>query len=75
MSHNMGTADRLLRALVVAPVAVVLGIVLGPIGVLSIMLYAVAGIMLGTAAIGFCPLYPLVGVSTCSRSRDAVAEG
>lgn len=74
MSRNMGTADRAVRALVVAPLAVVAGLVLGPLGVLPIVLYAVAGVMLATAAVGFCPLYPLVGISTCSvRGRGGAA--
>lgn len=73
MTRNMGTADRLLRALVVAPAAVVAGLLLGPLGVVSVILYAVAAVMLLTSAIGFCPLYPLVGVSTCRRPGGPVS--
>lgn len=60
----MGPTDRKARALIGA-IAAVAGVLTGPGGVLSIVLYGLAAIMLATAAAGFCPLYPLVGVSTC----------
>lgn len=65
MARNMGTLDRLARALVVAPVAIVIGVLVGPASVVSIVLYAVAAIMLGTSLVGSCPLYAPLGVSTC----------
>lgn len=71
MRKNMGAFDRILRALVVAPILVALGIMVGPGGIASVILYAVAGIMLGTAAVGFCPLYPLVRLNTCPRKPSA----
>ncbi|MBK9180637.1 MAG: DUF2892 domain-containing protein [Acidimicrobiales bacterium] len=72
MHKNMGTVDRLVRTFVVAPLAVVLAIVAGPGSVGFVVGLAVAAIMLGTSAIGFCPLYPIFKVSTCSR-RGAAA--
>lgn len=62
---NMGSADRKLRAFVVAPVLVVAGVLVGPAGWLAIVLYALAGVMVATAAVGSCPLYSLFGL----RSR------
>ena len=64
MSTNMGTIDRRLRGFLVAPLAVVLGVVLGPASAVAIVLYLVAGVMAATAAVGFCPLYTLVHVDT-----------
>jgi hypothetical protein len=64
MKHNMGTFDRLLRAFVVAPVLIVLGFVFGPGSVLGIVVFVVAGVMLATAASGFCPGYTPFGLST-----------
>jgi hypothetical protein len=64
MRHNMGTVDRLLRAFVAAPVLIVLGFVFGPGSALGIVVFAVAGVMLATAATGFCPGYIPFGVST-----------
>lgn len=72
MPRNMGTTDRRARALIGA-IAGVVGVLAGPVGVLSIVLYALAGIMLATSAAGFCPLYPLAGVSTCRAKGGADA--
>ena len=67
MSKNMNILDRRLRALVVAPVAIVIGVVIGPGAVGSIVLYAVAAVMLATSAVGYCPLYSLLRLGTHGR--------
>ena len=59
---NMGSADRKVRAFVVAPVLVLAGLLVGPAGWLAIVLYALAGVMAATAAVGSCPLYSLFGL-------------
>ena len=64
MKINMGSADRKLRAFVVAPVLIVAGILAGPASWLAIVLYALAGVMLATSAVSFCPLYALFGLRT-----------
>ena len=64
MKVNMGSVDRKLRAYVVAPVLVVTGLLLGPAGWLAIVLYVLAGVMLATSAVSFCPLYALLGLRT-----------
>jgi Protein of unknown function (DUF2892) len=61
---NIGSADRKLRAFVVAPVLVVAGLLVGPAGWLAIVLYALAAVMLATSAVSFCPLYALLGLRT-----------
>lgn len=71
MKVNMGTADRLVRGLIVAPVLIVLGIVAG--GVLGIVLFVLAGVMLLTAAVGSCPLYAPFGLNTCSAKKPAAS--
>ena len=67
MQHNMSTFDRTLRALLVAPVLVVIGGAVGPASPASIVLYVLAAVMLTTAAVGFCPLYALFHVETRCR--------
>ncbi len=62
MSTNMNTLDRRLRALLVAPAAVVTGVVIGPGSVVSIALYAVAAVMVATSAVGHCPLYSVLRI-------------
>lgn len=69
MTMNMGSADRKARAFVVAPVLVVAGLLVGPAGWLAIVLYALAGVMLGTAAVGSCPLYSLIGLRSWPIQR------
>ncbi|WP_292002314.1 DUF2892 domain-containing protein [Chlorobium sp.] len=59
MEKNMGGADRAIRV-TIGVVAIVLGITnqswLGAIGLIPLL----------TAGIGFCPLYKVLGIKTCS---------
>jgi hypothetical protein len=64
MTQNEGSADRIIRV-VLAAVAVVAAFVLGASSVVGIVLFVVAGVLLVTAATGFCPLYRVLGISTC----------
>lgn len=68
MKKNMGNADRLLRVLlsVVLVVLYATGMVEGT---LAWVLVGVAGIFTLTSLVSFCPLYTLVGFSTCSTSK------
>lgn len=70
MIRNMGTIDRLVRALLVAPVALAAAFVVGPLTAWGIALVAFAGVMLVTAAIGFCPLYAPFGLRTCPAPKS-----
>lgn len=68
MSVNLGTFDRLFRAILGAAL-----IVLAIAGVPDILatgavrwIAGAAGlILLGTAAVRFCPLYAVLGIRTC----------
>jgi Protein of unknown function (DUF2892) len=63
MKTNVGGIDRILR--------LVLGLVLigltltGTIGVWGWL----GLVLVGTAAVGFCPLYPLIGLNTCTAKK------
>jgi hypothetical protein len=62
MTRNVGTTDRSLR--LVAGIALLALAFVGPktpIGYLGFVLIA-------TALINFCPLYSLLGISTCRTS-------
>lgn len=66
MTRNMGNLDRILRTIV----AVVVGFLVynGNItGTLGTVLAVVAVVFLLTSLISFCPLYKLLGLSTCPR--------
>ncbi len=61
----MGSADRIIRVLIAAVVAVLFftGIIEG---ILGIVLLVAAGIFLLTSLISFCPLYAPFGINTCA---------
>jgi hypothetical protein len=69
MKHNLGSADRAIRAFVIAPIALILAFLTGAGSVLGVILIVVAVVMAVTAAVGFCPLYRLVGLSSCPMDR------
>lgn len=64
MKKNMGNADRIIRLIIAAVLAYLYfgGVVTGTLG---IVLAVVAGVFVLTSLVGFCPLYKLVGLSTC----------
>jgi hypothetical protein len=66
MKKNMGSLDRLLRTGFAVIVAILYFIHVIE-GTLAAVLGVLAGVMLLTSLIGFCPLYPLVGISTCKK--------
>lgn len=65
MRHNVGRTDRIIRAALLAPAAVVVAVLAGPSTALGIVALVIAAVMVGTAAAGFCPLYRVLGISTC----------
>ena len=67
MNKNEGNIDRIIRA-VVAVVAVVGAVLVGFGSPIAWVLLVVAAIMGVTAAVGFCPLYRIFGLSTCPVS-------
>lgn len=71
MTTNVGTWDRFVRlivgiALIVAPLINFMG--MGGSSMLAYVLMAVGAILIVTAAVGFCPLYRIVGMSTSHTS-------
>lgn len=64
MKTNVGGIDRILRIVVgLALIALTLTGTIGVWGWIGVVLVA-------TAAIGFCPLYPLIGFSSCSTKQS-----
>jgi hypothetical protein len=68
MNINMGKADRIIRVIIAAVVAILFftGIIEGTLG---IILLVIAGIFLLTSLVGFCPLYCPLGLKTCGSKR------
>jgi hypothetical protein len=69
MKSNEATIDRVIRAVV--GVAVLLGaFAIGSGSVAFVLLLVVGAILLVTAAVGFCPLYRVFGMSTCPVAKN-----
>ena len=66
MKPNMGTADRIIRILVAAVIAILYftGTVSGTLGIVLLVL---AGVFVATSLVSFCPLYAPFGMSTCPK--------
>ena len=70
MRKNVGTGDRVIRGL--AAVTIVALLVAGVLrGAAGIVFGILAVVLLGTAAVGFCPLYWILGISTRKSGKDA----
>ena len=63
MVKNVGSPDKIARYLI-AVVAIIAAFLVGAGTVLGIILFLVAAIMVLTAALGFCPIWRIVGVNT-----------
>jgi hypothetical protein len=64
MVRNEGTVDRVVR--VVVGLVLVAAWAFGWLtGTLAVVLGVVGIVLIGTGAAGFCPLYRMLGLSTC----------
>lgn len=68
MKKNMGTADKVVRALVALVIAV-LFVTKVITGVLGIVLLVLAVVFVLTSAISFCPLYLPFGINTGKKKE------
>lgn len=68
MKKNMGNADRIIRVILAAIFAVLYftGIVPGTVG---LVLMVLAGVFVLTSLVSFCPLYAIVGLSSCPTNK------
>ncbi|MFN4059732.1 MAG: DUF2892 domain-containing protein [Paracoccus hibiscisoli] len=66
MRPNIGTTDRALR-LALGVILIALALLAGLDGAARVAALVAGLVMVGTAAIRFCPLYTLFGLRTCRR--------
>lgn len=68
MKKNIGNADRIVRLLVAAIIAVLYftNIISGTIGIVLLVL---ASVFVVTSLFSFCPLYAIFGFSTCESKK------
>jgi hypothetical protein len=64
MKKNMGNADKIVR-LAIAALVIILFLTNVLSGTVGIVLVALSAVFVLTSLIGFCPLYKIVGLSTC----------
>ncbi|PIP02324.1 MAG: DUF2892 domain-containing protein [Zetaproteobacteria bacterium CG12_big_fil_rev_8_21_14_0_65_54_13] len=66
MNANVGGADRIIR-LVAGLALIAFGAMGGLVSPWNFVAMGVGVVFTLTAVIRFCPLYPLLGLSTCSK--------
>lgn len=68
MKANMGSMDRIIRIVLAVILAALYftGVISGTLG---IVLVVVAAVFALTSLISFCPLYPILGINTCSTKK------
>lgn len=69
MKKNMGSADRILRLLVAAVIAILYftNVITGTLGIILLVL---AAVFVLTSFISFCPLYVPFGINTCKTKEQ-----
>jgi hypothetical protein len=68
MKKNMGAADRIIRLIVAAVIAVLYftNVITGTLGIVLLVL---AVVFVLTSLVSFCPLYTLLGLNTCPANK------
>lgn len=69
MKKNMGSVDKVIRLLVVVAFAI-LYVTNTITGTLGMVLLAIALLFLVTSLISYCPLYTLLGITTCPKKKE-----
>lgn len=69
MKKNVGSIDKVVRFLIAAVLVVLYFTTSLKGGTLGIILLIVAGIMVLTSLISFCPLYTIFGCNSCKVKK------
>ncbi len=71
MKTNMGTTDRIIRLVIAAVLAFLYfsGTLTGTLGIVALV---VAAVFTLTSLVSFCPMYSLLGMSTCTLGKRGV---
>jgi hypothetical protein len=70
MEKNMGSADRIIRA-IIAAIVLVLFMTKIITGTLGMVLITFSVMFLLTSFVSFCPLYRIIGLSTLRKKKHA----
>ena len=74
MKKNVGSIDKVMR-IILAVVIVTLAITHVISGTLSVVLLILAGILVLTSVISFCPIWLALGVSTSKKEPEKKQAG
>ncbi len=68
MKKNMGSTDKVIRLSAAAILAALYftGTVTGTLGIVALV---AAGVFTLTSLVSFCPIYPILGINTCSVKK------
>ena len=68
MKKNMSNTERIIRVVVAALIAVLYltGVIKGTLG---LVLLIVGILLVITSLLGFCPIYPLLGINTSKKTE------
>lgn len=68
MKKNMGSADRIIRLIIAAVIAILFftNVITGTLGIILLIL---GSVFVLTSLVGFCPLYTAIGVNTCPKDK------
>lgn len=68
MKKNMGSADRIIRLIIAAVIAILFftNVITGTLGIILLIL---GGVFVLTSLVGFCPLYLPLGINTCAKKE------
>lgn len=68
MKKNMGGADRIIRLIIAAVIAILFftNVITGTLGIILLIL---GGVFVLTSLVGFCPLYLPFGFNTCAKKE------
>lgn len=69
MRKNMSSADRMIRLIISA---ILIGLYFTNIvtGTVGIILLVLSGVFILTSILSYCPLYSIVGISTCPVKKQ-----
>ncbi len=71
MKKNVGTADKVIRIVIVAIIVTLLltKIIVSVVGIIFLIL---AVLLLLTSIVGFCPLYSIFGWRSCKKKNTEI---
>lgn len=69
MRKNMSSADRMIRLIISA---ILIGLYFTNVvtGTVGIILLVLSGVFILTSILSYCPLYSIVGISTCPVKKQ-----